>query len=460
MGRAQPRRQSSSKNGLFLPSLAAPESTAGSADQVNRSSNSTGRLDSLACCPDSRARVLRRIRDPNIYVVYLAVFFLGTAYGISIAVIALHLDARGFTKSDIGQLAAFFASGIVAMSLPVGMLLRRFSARATLTASLLGYAVTVGIFPLLGSFGAIALARFFDGAFSVGIWVSCETILLMRADQDNKAYVTSLYAIAIAVGYVIGPLVAKPIAHAASIDADFFVAAGIATLSGLIVLVGLDPDAPGAHREASRAGGERPHRAMVLIARIKTSCFATFAYGYFQASVVLFLPLYLVESKGIPREQTIRIPAFFAAGMLVFSNAAGRLGDRIGHLLVMRVLGAIGLTTILAFVFLNSFAPMAVALFVAGATLASISPVSLALQGVVTPKQDYSRSNAIYNVFYAAGMLLGPPASSVVFRHFGGAAMLYHLAALWMAFVVFAAVFAADDPAHAARSRRVIAGAI
>jgi MFS family permease len=119
---------------------------------------------------------------------------------------------------------------------------------------------------------------------------------------------------------------------------------------------------------------------------------------------------------------------------------------------VMRALGAIGLTTILALVFLDSFAPMAVAVFAAGATLASISPISLALQGVVTPKHDYSRSNAIYNLFYAAGMLLGPPASSLIFRRFGGAVMLYHLAALWMAFVAFATIFAADDPAHAAHA--------
>jgi MFS family permease len=399
--------------------------------------------------------VLRRIRDPNIAVVYLAVFFLGTAYGISIAVIALYLDARGFTKSDIGQLAAFFAAGIVAMSLPVGALLRRFSAKATLAASLIGYAVTVGIFPLLGSYGAIALARFFDGAFSVGIWISCETILLMRAEEDNKAYVTSLYAVAIAVGYVVGPLAAKPIAHALSIEADFFVSAAIATLSGLIVLARLDPDPPGAHRRASAGrGAAKQDPVIALIMRIKTSCFATFAYGYFQASVVLFLPLYLVESKGISREQTIRIPAFFAAGMLVFSNAAGRLGDRVGHLLVMRVLGAVGVTTIAAFVFLDSFGQMEVALFVAGATLASISPVSLALQGVVAPKYDYSRSNSIYNAFYATGMLLGPPLSSLVFRRFGGAAMLYHLAALWMAFVVFASIFANDDPAHRDRARR------
>lgn len=393
--------------------------------------------------------MLSNVRDRNIRLVYLAVFLLGTAYGISIAVIAIHLDARGFSKEDIGQLAAFFAAGIVAMSLPVGALLRRLSAKATLTGSLFGYAICVGIFPLLHSYGAIALARFFDGGFSVGIWVSCETILLLRAEEHNKAYVTSLYAVAIAIGYVVGPLAAGPIAHATSIASAFFVAAAIATLSGLLVLARLDPDPPGAHhRASSSAGPEGREPAIRLIVRIKTSCFATFAYGYFQASVVLFLPLYLVESKGIARETTILLPAFFAGGMLLFSNAAGRLGDRVGHLLVMRVLGTVGLSMILAFVFLNSFAWMAVAVFIAGATLASISPVSLALQGVVTPKHDYSRSNAIYNVFYAAGMLFGPPVSSILFRRLGGAGMLYHLAALWMGFVAFATIFAADDPAH------------
>jgi MFS family permease len=402
--------------------------------------------------------VLSRVRDPNIRLIYLAVLLLGTAYGMAIAVLALHLDARGFTKAHIGELAAFFASGIVAMSLPVGALLRRLSAKATLTASLLGYAITVGLFPLLRGFGAIAFARFLDGAFSVGIWVSCETILLMRADEDNKANVTSLYAMAVAIGYVVGPLAAKPLAHVLSISAAFFVAAGIAAFSGLLVLARLDRDPPASHLAASDgASGEVSAPAIVLLARIKTACFATFAYGYFQASVVLFLPLYLVENKGIARETTILIPAFFAGGMLAFSNAAGRLGDRVGHLRVMRGLGALGLAMILAFVLLDSFPPMALAVFVAGATLASISPLSLALQGVVTRKHDYSRANAIYNVFYAAGMLLGPPTSSLVFRHFGGAAMLYHLAGLWMAFVVFATVFAADDPAAGAWGRLRVA---
>jgi MFS family permease len=201
-------------------------------------------------------------------------------------------------------------------------------------------------------------------------------------------------------------------------------------------------------RSALVAGG-----TWTILNRIKTSCYATFAYGYFQSSVVLFLPLYLVEQKGILREQTILVTAFFAAGMLLFSNIGGRFGDRHGHLGVMRGLATIGVVTILAFVFLDSFKAMALAVFIAGATLATISPLSLALQGVVTNHAQYARANSIYNAFYAAGMFLGPPISSVLFVRYGGAVMLYHLAALWGGFVVFSSFFFRDDPA--VRRRRV-----
>jgi MFS family permease len=268
-----------------------------------------------------------------------------------------------------------------------------------------------------------------------------------------KAYVTTLYAMAVAIGYVVGPLAAEGIVRVASMPQAFLVSGALAALATLLVLFRLDPDdgtsehdEPGA--PPSGGGTPEPHLGLrPLLVKIKTSCFGTFAYGYFQASVVLFLPLYLLEAKGIPRDQTIIIPGFFALGMLLFSNAAGKYGDKHGHLFVMRVLAIIGTCMILGFVFLSSYALMALAVFVAGATLAAISPVSLALQGVVTPPRDYGRSNSIYNAFYAAGMLLGPKVSSILFASYGGAAMLYHLTALWTAFILFTVVYAQDDPA-------------
>jgi MFS family permease len=395
-----------------------------------------------------------RVSDPNIYRVYATTLALGAAYGIAIAVLAVYLDQRGFRETQIGDLAVAFALGIVALSLPMGALIRRFSAKTTLAASLFGYALTVSVFPLLDSFAAIAAVRFVDGACSVGVWVSSETILLCRARREHKAFVTSLYAIAIAIGYVVGPLLARLCTAFLPIELAFAVSGVIALLASVYTALRLAPDASSepaldAHAPDGAAGGRSSTGA--LLYRIKTSCFATFAYGYFQASVVLFLPLYLMSQKGIQKEQTILIPAFFAGGMLLFSNYAGRLGDRVGHLVVMRALGCVGLTMILSFVFLDTYVMMCVAVFVAGASLASISPVSLALLGVTTP--EYSRATSVYNAFYAAGMLLGPPVSSRLFRAQGGAAMLFHLAALWALFVVFSSVFFRDDPAAARLAR-------
>jgi MFS family permease len=394
------------------------------------------------------------VRQPNILRVYAATLVIGIAYGISIALTPLVLAHR-FSKREIGTLAAIFATGIILMSLPVGGLIRKFSARTTLKIAIVGYAIAVAVFPWPHDYWSVAAVRFVDGACSVGIWVSCETILLAQAEKSRKAFITSLYAIAMSIGYVIGPIVARIVTAIVGEQRAWpasFGTSGIIALCSLIFVWGLTRDAHVHVEGTPDVILEEPAAPALTMGgvlwKIKTSCFATFSYGYFQASVVLFLPIYLENERGIAEKQTILIPAFFAAGMLLFSNFAGRIGDRLGHLGVMRVLSTLGGMMILGFVFLNGFPAMCVAVFIAGATLASLSPLSIALQGIVVQPRDYSRANSLYNACYAAGMLLGPPISSVIFDKWKGAPMLFHLAALWAAFVVFTIVFASDDPAR------------
>jgi MFS family permease len=389
-----------------------------------------------------------KINDPNIVRIYLTTLGLGTAYGMAISVIAVFLTQRGYQETDIGSLAAWFAAGIMATALASGWLVGRFSAKVVLVAALFTYATTVALFPFAPSYGAIAALRFFDGAASVCVWVASETILLARAKRAIKAFVTSIYGMSIAVGYGAGSVIAFLAAKVLPSERVFLVAGALSVLTGLYVLLRLDKSSD-AHREEPEEDGavDPADRAPLgtLVGRIKTSCFATFAYGYFQSSVVLFLPLFMVAEKRIPQERTRLITFFFAGGMLLAINIAGRLGDRHGHLLVMRLLAVVGTTMIAGFVWLNGFTAMAVAVFFAGASLASISPLSLALQGLVT--REYHRATGVYNAFYAAGMLLGPPISSQIYHRVGGGPMLYHLAALWVAFIVFAQMFRHDDPA-------------
>ncbi len=396
--------------------------------------------------------MLRKIDDPNVIRIYLATLGLGTAYGMAISVIAVFLTARGYRETDIGSLAAWFAAGIMLTAIASGAIVGRFGAKRVLTAALFTYAATVALFPFAPGYAAIAALGVVEGAASVLVWVASETILVARARREIKAVVTSIYGMSIAVGYGLGSGGAFLAARLLPNERVFLVAGAISVLTAVFVLLRLDRDADAPRADAGDAAthAEVPTEdgqsspLSVLIGRIKTSCFATFAYGYFQSSVVLFLPLFMKNDKGIAEEHTRLITFFFAGGMLLAINGAGRLGDRYGHLLVMRVLALIGTTMVAGFVWLNGFAGMAAAVFVAGATLASISPLSLALQGLVT--REYHRATGIYNAFYAAGMVLGPPISSQLFHRYGGAAMLYHLAALWAAFVVFAQVFRRDDP--------------
>jgi MFS family permease len=398
--------------------------------------------------------LLRKINDPNVVRIYLTTLGLGTAYGMAISVIAVFLDDHGYKETQIGWLAAWFASGIMVTAVLSGYLVGRVGAKRVLVGALFTYAATVALFPFAPSFGAIAALRFFDGAASVCVWVASETILLARAQRSIKAFITSIYAMSIAVGYGVGSMGAFLAADVLPNERIFLVSGAISVLTALFVAFRLDRSSD-THLDESTTGApaSEAERAPVgaLIGRIKTSCFATFCYGYFQSSVVLFLPLFMKGEKAIPAEQTRLITFFFAGGMLLATNFAGRIGDRHGHLLVMRVLAVVGTSMIASFVWLNGLPAMAVAVFVAGASLASISPLSLALQGLVT--REYGRATSIYNAFYAAGMLLGPPISSQIFYRHGGGPMLYHLAALWVAFVVFAQIFRNDDPALGRVSR-------
>lgn len=399
-------------------------------------------------------RAFARIPDRNVWTIYTAILLLGVAYGVSIAVLAIHLKANGIPELAMGGLAAAFAVGIVTFSIPAGWIVQRFGAKATLLVALAGYAACVSAFPFLTTTTGLSVARFFDGAFSVGVWVAAETALLSRSNATNKAFVMSLYAMSLGLGYVFGPLLAIGVVAGAGTSGSFVAAGVLALVATVVILLRLDggraAETGGEAHHDEDGGGERTPARRVLW-RIKTSCLATFSYGYFQASVVLYLPLFLIQSKGIPKERTILITAFFALGMLLSTTVVSRLGDRHGHLLVMRALGAIGGMMVASFVLLSSFAAMCGAVFVAGATLAAISPVSLALQGVVVARRDLGRANAFYNAAYAAGMLLGPPISSVLFTKLGGAEMLLHLAAIWATFVAITLVFASDDPKRGAR---------
>src|SRR6478735_1286950 len=110
---------------------------------------------------------VQRVPDPNVWRIYGITLALGLAYGTAISVIGRFLTTHGVSKLAIGQLA-------------------------------------------------------------VGVWVSSESILLARSGKENKAFATSLYAVAVACGYVGGPLLAYACTQFLPLSFAFILAGAIA----------------------------------------------------------------------------------------------------------------------------------------------------------------------------------------------------------------------------------------
>jgi MFS family permease len=397
-----------------------------------------------------------RIPDRNLWVVYATSWILSTAYGLALATTPLVLHERAFTFSEIGATASWFGAGIVSFAIPSGWIIRRFSARRTLAVCIVGYAAMIALFPFLPELWQIGVCRYFDGAFSVGVWVSCETLILLRARPDHRAFATSLYAIATGVGYFVGGGTCWALLRAGlALEWVFVTAACIAISSSAIALFALDPDPPALHASEEHHGAANLADWVDLAWRIKTSSFATFCTGFFQAACVIFLPLYLISVKHVPENDTTLVTAVSAGGMLLIANWAGRIGDRRGHLMVLRALAITGVIVLLSFVPLTDFRLMLAAVMVGGGALASIPPLSLALQGAIARPTEYARSNSIFNVFFATGLLLGPFVTGQVADRLGEDAILPLFAALWSALVALSLIFRRDDPRAARRGAAV-----
>lgn len=407
-------------------------------------------------------------KDHNIRVAYLLCLTLGVAYGMVLAIVSLYLSGeRGYDDPTIAGMAAFFSVGIAACAVPMGILVRKLTPRIVLAISLLGYGLAVAVFPFMPSFAGLAGARAFDGAFSVGVWITLETILLMRTTSLNRGFVTSLYSIVLAVGYVLGSVITYVMTKFWPDWIVFVAAGGLAALGALGGLVLLDKNiqpVEGSEHAVEAAPGHTGAHPVVegsstglsmasLYWRIKTACLPTFMYGYFQASLVLFLPLFLIEERGIGADETKLMVAFFSIGMVVCVGFVGHLGDRVGHLKIMRALVSIGALITASVVFLPSYPLIAAAVFIAGGALAPLWPLGLALQSLIVDPRDYNRSNALLNASYAIGTLAGPIVSGFLKRAYGGELMFLHLAALWLVVLGATIAFRRDDPSLRARKR-------
>jgi MFS family permease len=370
--------------------------------------------------------------NARIVALLLAVTFLACASsGAMQAFLALHLrSAEGsgaWSFTAIGVAGALFAGGILIGAAASGAWVRPQHADRLLVVSCAAMSASAVAYGVFDSLGTVLATRLLEG-LSVGLFlVASESMLLDRAGELPGTPVAARYTIANAAGHILGPALAGAAVAFLGPAWPFHTALLLAVLAtGLVLyltknygsaaITAVHVAPPRELSASAGAGGsdgmeDRHDRALGALS-LADACACTFAFGGMQSALLVVLPPLLETDRAWSTGQATGALALFALGATLAAVPSVRLAARFRHgrvLPVQTLIGGALLAVLLIIPAIPAIDALLVLLF--GLAVGSLSPVCLDALRLRFGGRTLLRATAIYNGFYAAGLLLGAPAA-------------------------------------------------
>ena len=274
---------------------------------------------------------------------------VGCALSLTIALIAVRLDAAGFSARAIGFNTAAGGLATLASGPFIPLAARRLGVARLLFVALMVGAVSLALFTVTNDYAAWLALRFVEGMAVTVMFVLSEFWITTATPEGKRGLAIGLYVTTLAAGFAIGPLVLAVTGTAG--DLPFLVAAALFALSTIPLVL----NARGAPQLEARS-------------------------RFIVGNSALQLPIGLVADR-VDRRR-----------LLVGLALAGLAGAAL--------LAVLGLRTVWLF---------DVLLLLWGGIVGALYPVGLGELSARFSGPDLASANSAYVMTYAAGMLVGPP---------------------------------------------------
>ncbi len=360
--------------------------------------------------------------------VFLACAAIGLQSGVAIPLVPLALERRGEDHFTIGVISAAWGIGMLAFGTRIPHLAAKFGAVPLIVASVVtGSAVTVA-YTLTTSpviwFGLSLLHGITGGV----PWVVSEIWMNVVVEEKRRGRVMGLYAMLVALGLALGPLVLQVTGVYG--PAPFLASAALA----LLVAVPLLPywkSAPAIEHTADSGFA-------IVVKAVPLSMFAGLVCGLGEQVAFSFLPVYAVGAGVSPETGALWLSAF-VMGNVILQWPIGWMADHYDRRLVLAgcTLASAVLVGLLPLVPAQSPAVIGVVLLWGGISFA-IYPVGLALLGQHFHGGDIARANTAFSLLYILGGLVGRPLTGAAMDAVGDPGLGWTVA-----FFYFAAAVAA-----------------
>lgn len=334
---------------------------------------------------------------------WLVNFLQFLVFYVLITTLALYAE-REFAASDTagGLAASGFIIGATVARLVAGRLVDTFGRRRVLLVALaLGVLASLRYLPA-GSLPLLVAVRLVHGFGFAFATTATLTIAQSAIPSSRRAEGTGYLALSTTLATAVGPALGLLVVGRAGYDALFLTAAGSALLALVLGIVLRDPHAAAPARRTRFAARDLAHPAVVPIGLFMV------LVGLSYAGVITYLNAY-AEQRDVAAGAGLFFVAY-AVAMLTSRVVLGRLQDRRGDNLVMRIGLVFFVVALVVLAVARDDWQVVVAGALTGLGYGTIMPAAQAIAVGVVPPHELGAGISTLLLFTDLGVGLGPVA--------------------------------------------------
>ncbi|GMQ36395.1 MFS transporter [Enterobacter asburiae] len=331
---------------------------------------------------------------------------LTLAIAVLNTLVPLWLAHENLPTWQVGMVSSSFFTGNLLGTLLTGSLIKRFGFnRSYYLASLIFAAGCAGLGLMVGFWSWMAW-RFIAGVGCAMIWVVVESALMCSGTSRNRGCLLAAYMMVYYVGTVLGQLMVSKLPTDLMSVLPWVTGMVLAAILPLLFTRIVNQNSE--HQEATHVW------PMLRLRQARLGVNGCIISGIVLGSLYGLMPLYLnhqgVSDSGIGFWMAVMV----SAG-IVGQWPIGRLADRFGRLLVLRVQVFVVIMGCLAML---SNAAMAPALFILGAAGFTLYPVAMAWACEKVEHHQLVAMNQALLLSYTIGSLLGPTFTAMLMQNY------------------------------------------
>lgn len=322
--------------------------------------------------------------------------------GLFFPILPLFVERRGGTAALVGVIGASALLGNLLMQAPGGWLADRLDRRLIVITSIAIYGIAFLAYLVPLPVSTLIAIRFLHASIGGFYMPAARALLADLTPLELRATVFGHYQASSMGGFVLGPVIGGALA-AVRLDI-VFVCAALACLAGATLLVSL----PRRVEVREQARGEpivsrAPARLLLLIL---PAIGAAMAWQYMGGVYGAMWVLYMTELGANPLVAGLSV-SVYSIPIVLFSGAAGRLGDRYGIRLMVFTTLLFSAVFALLYAFTRSI-PVVIGLgFLEALCTLGGMPAVMAEVSRAVPSSQQGRAQGLFNVFTIGFQALG-----------------------------------------------------